>query len=66
MTMRIGALLVSVVALLTAQETRSRSIRVLDQPDDLRGEVIQRVRRLLSKAPFEAKNRHQRYHARSI
>jgi hypothetical protein len=54
------------VALLTAQETRSRSILALDQPDDLRGEVIQRVRRLLSKAPFEAKNRHQRYHARSI
>jgi hypothetical protein len=54
------------VALLTAQETRSRSILALDQPDDLRGEVIQRVRRLLSKAPFEAKNRHQQYHARSI
>jgi hypothetical protein len=67
MTMRIGALLVSVVALLTAQETRSRSIRVLDQRDDLRAsEVIQRERSLLSKAPFEAKNRHQRYHARSI
>ena len=65
--MRISALLVSAVALLTAQDTRSRSILVLDQHDDLRAsEVIRRVRSLLSEAPFEAKNRHQQYHARSI
>jgi signal transduction histidine kinase len=58
MITRISALLVGVVALLTtvqvtAQETRSRSILVFDQSYAW---AIRRMRSLLMRVPFEAKN----------